>query len=77
MPVFWNPLTVEFSISTVWAPGRLDVVAGGEDRMVALDAGDVRAGQFVGTGDRDAVDMGVGIEDVDAQEVMVRARDII
>ena len=53
------------------------IVAGDEDRMVALDAGDVGAGQFVRTGDRDAVDMGIGIEHVDAQEVMVRARDIV
>ena len=51
-----------------------DVVAGGEDRMVALDAGDVRAGQLVGTGDRDAVDMGVGIEHVNAEKVVVRRR---
>ena len=49
-----------------------DIVAGGEDRMVALDAGDIRAGEFVRAGDCDAIDMGIGVEHVDAQEVMVR-----
>ena len=41
--------------------------------MVALNAGDVRAGQFVRTRDRDAVDMGIGVEHVDPQKVIVRA----
>ena len=53
------------------------IVAGNEDAMIALNAGDVRAGQFVRTGDCDAIDMGIGVEHVDPQEVMVRARDIV
>ena len=51
------------------------VVTGGEDRMVALDAGDVGAGQFVGTLDNDAVDMGIGIEHVDSHKVVVGRRN--
>lgn len=54
-----------------------DVVAGDEDRVVALDAGDIGAGELVCAGDCDAIDIGVGVEHVDAQEVMVRARDIV
>jgi hypothetical protein len=45
--------------------------------MVALDAGDIETGEFVRAGDCDAIDMGIGVEHVDAQEVMVRARDIV
>ena len=43
--------------------------------MIALDAGDVGAGQFVGTlVDSDVVDVGVGIEHVDSQKVVIGRR---
>ena len=80
MPVFWKSLTVEFSmVDGVRAGAAMrDVVAGREDGMVALVAGDVRADQLVGTlATATPSMMGVGIEHVDAQEVMVRARDIV
>ena len=50
------------------------VVTGGQDRMVALNAGDVGAGQFVRTLRNDAVDMGIGIEHVDSHKVVIGRR---
>ena len=50
------------------------VVTGGQDRVVALDAGDVGAGQFVGTLRDDTVDVGIGIEHVDSHKVVIGRR---
>ena len=51
-----------------------DVVTGDQDRVVALVAGDVIAGQLVRTLRNDAVDMGVGIEHVDSHKVVIGRR---
>jgi hypothetical protein len=50
-----------------------DVVAGRDDRNVTLGAAGDRADEFVDIRDRDAVDVRVGIEHVDADKVVVRA----
>ncbi len=48
------------------------IVAGDEDAVIALDAGDIAGRlEFVRTGDCDAIDMGIGVEHVDAEVIVV------
>ena len=50
-----------------------EIVAGRDDRHVALGGAGRRAHDLVDIRDRDAVDAGIGIEHVDADKVVVRA----
>lgn len=50
------------------------VVAGDDDRVVALVAGGFASVQLAHIGDRDAVDVGVGVDHIDAGEVVGAGR---